>query len=1112
MICGDYGTALTVAAFVGDKGIVLLLLDRGASINLVGGKYGTALAAAASGGSGYIVHLLLDRGADIDMVGGFYGTALAAAAFGGNIDIVQQLLNGGANINLVGSKYGTALTAAAFQGNMDIVQLLLNRGANINLVGGEYGTALTLAVIQGKMDIVLLLLNLGSNINAVDCEHGTALTTAAFWGQKDIVLLLLDRGADINTVGGEYGTALIAAAYWGNIDLVLLLLDRGANINLVGDEHWTAMAAAAFQGNMDIVQLLLNRGADINMVGGLYGTALTAAVFGEEMDIVLLLLDRGANTNTVDGENGTALAVAAVKGNMDIVYLLLDRGANINLVGGEYGTALAAAAFQGNMDIVQLLLNRGANINLVGGEYGTALAAAAFQGNMDIVRDLLYRGAGINTVCGKYGSVLTAAAFKGDIGIVRLLLDKGAHINRVAGEYGTALAAAVFRGNTDISLLLLQHGADVVHVGGIYSTASGVYPSALDVAYSEGSKAGPALLKVLKTAISKQNGSNNQQTSSSVDSTNHVISQPPFPMPCTLPYSALCVVHHNSTPPSSSIISSTEFCGASKITPEQADVLCKDGEALECSLAALVGLNEETTQAKHQWIQNDIRYFVTCNFDFGLAYAAARVAWKDFNEHSSSVISIQRSQWHKHAQVLDEARSKAIRTDHSTSVQELITSPYLVMPRRLWDLRSNRVVDFRMLHATQSTIKIRPTFWAVSHSWTGEMFPVWTTINQRQWPVPLPKNISIDYLRSELLTLGAEYVWIDVVCLRQQSEVDDLEQLRKEEWKLDVPTIGNIYRAAAKIVRYFNGLGVCFSNDGWDDSRHWLQRAWTLQEIANENTTINGGIAQNRGQVFLNTRGKVSGKVIQLRDAIRPVIKLAAQVDSPHGCEIYELAREMTRRYASQPVDKISGLFYLLRTTKLPCYDAQMTSEDFWRQCFHLLPAERKAEVLFDFPSRGSDEQWFPTWAQVLAWPMRNPAYDHLRPQSLPDLPGYDLGEGSFSINNIWTIPHAILYETDSYPGEYQVKICDNLFGFYLPYLSQEPINIEGQPAFTLAIIDLGDAHNWVVCRAVETRVADANLGMVGFNILKKVGVIRTDSCGELLDGGFLQRMDCLFV
>ena len=252
---------------------------------------------------------------------------------------------------------------------------------------------------------------------------------------------------------------------------------------------------------------------------------------------------------------------------------------------------------------------------------------------------------------------------------------------------------------------------------------------------------------------------------------------------------------------------------------------------------------------------------------------------------------------------------------------QFIKSPYDIMLRRLWDLKCNRVINFQFLHAVQPETL---TFWAVTHSWTGDMSRVWTTINQHQWAIPLPSGVSLDSLRSELLTMGAEYVWIDVVCLRQSGPVSYLESLKREEWKLDVPTIGNIYRSAARIIRYFNGLGVPFRYSGWDDTRHWLQRAWTLQEIADENTTINGGIPRNRGQVLLNSQSKVGGRVVKLRDAIRPVTRLAAQIDGLHGCEVYELVQEMNKRHASQAVDRISGLFYLLRPSKLPCYDTQM--------------------------------------------------------------------------------------------------------------------------------------------------------------------------------------------
>ena len=923
-----------------------------------------------------------------------------------------------------------------------------------------------------------------------------------------------------------------------------------ANMIIVeGQPLWSDLTKAIEnEGSLEEITRLLGNGTPTIM----RNEHLTIAVTKEREDIIMLLLDRGANIDAVGGIYGTALTAAAFGRRADIVSLLLDRGADINAVGGKYGTALTTAAFCGSMNIVSLLLDRGADINAVGGKSGTALAAAALGGSTDIVSLLLDRGANINEVGGKAGTALAAAALGGRTAIVSLLLDRGADINLVGGKYGSALAVAVLDGNMEIVSLLLELKADVMRVGGSYPTPSGVYPSALDVAHSKDSKADPTLLVLLEDAIGQQsvNATENQPADPRASSASSVISRPPFPMPYTVPSSNKRTLQPNPSLPE---ILPTEFCVGSNITPLHADIPCRelDQGVLLRSLAALVGLSNDATQAKLDWIQNDVRYFIACNFDFGLAYAAARVAWKHFNEHSmdSRTISIQRGQWHNHVQMLDTQRSGAVEQVYSSSgqvQQELIVSPYSIMPRRLWDLKSNRVVDFRMLHATQSTIENIPTFWAVTHSWTSNMSSEQTTINQHQWPVPLPKGITMKFLRSELLTLGAEYVWIDVVCLRQRSDDDYLERVRTDEWKLDVPTIGNIYRRAARIMRYFNGLGIGFSKRGWDNPRHWLQRAWTLQEIASEHNTINCGIPWDQGQVFLNSRGTIGkstlslGKVIKLRSAIHPVIQLAAQVDSPGGCGVYELAKEMTKRHASEPVDKISGLFYLLGTTKLPCYDAQMTTEAFWRQCFHLLPDKRKAEILFDFPYRGSDTQWFPTWAQMLDWPTRDPEYDHVRSQSLPGSIRNVSGEMSLCISKTWVIPDVVFkktrrqgeyqgsiiswlfgyfYNNPGDPGEYQAKINNRPFGFYPPYLSQEPIDIDDQAVFTLAILDPKHVHNWVVCKAIK-KCAGADFDLVGVaevNVLKKVGVIRTDACSDLLVGGengtsLLQKMDCLFV
>ena len=144
---------------------------------------------------------------------------------------------------------------------------------------------------------------------------------------------------------------------------------------------------------------------------------------------------------------------------------------------------------------------------------------------------------------------------------VPLLLDRGADINIVTSEFGTMLGQAIYSGSTELATFLLEHGADVLCVGGCYPS-SGMFPSALDVAHSESSSVNPPLLLRLETAI-RESGWNGS-----------VISRPPFPMPYTCESRA---DHNNETLPQSFItFSATESRAGSYITPEQADVPCKN--------------------------------------------------------------------------------------------------------------------------------------------------------------------------------------------------------------------------------------------------------------------------------------------------------------------------------------------------------------------------------------------------------------------------------------------------------------------------------------------------------------------------------------------------------
>ena len=185
-----------------------------------------------------------------------------------------------------------------------------------------------------------------------------------------------------------------------------------------------------------------------------------------------------------------------------------------------------------------------------------------------------------------------------------------------------------------------------------------------------------------------------------------------------------------------------------------------------------------------------------------------------------------------------------------------IKDPLTVYPRRIWDLRSNRVIPFEwymnidVIASVYSEFELRDGrntgIVAISHSWTNDMQGVLTPVNKREWPVPLPAGVILESLREQLWEQGARYCWLDALCLRQWSNDAVGESLRTEEWKIDVPTIGNVYKHAEKLVRYFNGLGRPFVPSGWEGERHWLNRAWTLQEMIPEEDTVTGGAIKDQ--------------------------------------------------------------------------------------------------------------------------------------------------------------------------------------------------------------------------------------------------------------------------
>ncbi|KIP09421.1 hypothetical protein PHLGIDRAFT_67628, partial [Phlebiopsis gigantea 11061_1 CR5-6] len=309
--------------------------------------------------------------------------------------------------------------------------------------------------------------------------------------------------------------------------------------------------------------------------------------------------------------------------------------------------------------------------------------------------------------------------------------------------------------------------------------------------------------------------------------------------------------------------------------------------------------------------------------EFGTAYGHLRPRWLlDFTKFESYMTGYEADD--------TAAREKALQGDH-------IINPRLPPRRR--------------------------QMWAVSHSWMAppQRQYVWTAVNARQWSVPIPDDVSLAQIRIELLNLGAEYVWLDVLCLRQNGRDADEEALRAAEWTLDVPTIGHVYHQGANqpVICYYSGLGRPFTVEAGvlAGERHWMNRAWTLQE--NREQSIVAGIT-NASPPFPPDEFEGDTEVARFA-------RLLSNLPYEHPTNIFIALQAMQKRASVNPVDKIAGLAYVLQCNPLPVYKTTETDEDAWARLIECLPARYRGDILFQYPECGDGRlNWAPSWTQVL--------------------------------------------------------------------------------------------------------------------------------------------------
>ncbi len=326
--------------------------------------------------------------------------------------------------------------------------------------------------------------------------------------------------------------------------------------------------------------------------------------------------------------------------------------------------------------------------------------------------------------------------------------------------------------------------------------------------------------------------------------------------------------------------------------------------------------------------------YIIKGYDFGTAFGYLRPFWhKDLTDIENTLRT-------------REAWDRQMRQD--VLVNNKIISP-LLPPRRIWDLFSNRVVPWWVA---------REYPWAISHAWMNkeDRVDAHTPINGYEWPVPMPRDANLDLIRIEMLNVGAEYAWLDVLCLRQVGGRG--EDLRAEEWKVDVPTIGWVYdRSRRHVVCYLSGLGRPFSlkeNDLESDTC-WFRRAWTLQEARCGTMTIGGDTGNDR---FIEK---------EMRTTVENRLSLLEKGVSAFITSVFLALSEMQKRVSTNPLDRVAGLSYLVWMDGIPAYYVTQSEEDAWNALVDEMDMTYRGHMFFLYPQPGNGNKfWRPSWEQAM--------------------------------------------------------------------------------------------------------------------------------------------------
>lgn len=281
---------------------------------------------AAIAGRHGVMPLLAELGAPIDLPNRDGQTALMVASAHGKLAALRQLIKLGADMTLSDDRGYSALHHACRANREAEVRLLLGAGADPTQVNAVGRSGLMEAVSHADLKTIRLFRIDRANMDAID-KYGFGLMHLLAMNpniNKKMVRYLIDQGLSVDSRNQGGRTPLMLSAAFGLKRSVAAYLPFVENLEQTDHAGETALMLAAVKGEVNVGRLLLKAGADPHLSNRGINALMLAAANGR-LDFCELLI-RVTDVEREDERGWTAEDYARDGGHQQVLALFAKLG------------------------------------------------------------------------------------------------------------------------------------------------------------------------------------------------------------------------------------------------------------------------------------------------------------------------------------------------------------------------------------------------------------------------------------------------------------------------------------------------------------------------------------------------------------------------------------------------------------------------------------------------------------------------------------------------------------------------------------------------------------------------------------------------------------------